>query len=155
MDTTNDKSDININLEEDPELSYFTWKVQVEDVASNAATLVEPTGLLTLIVKDPAWEAYPPNQSVSPGGTLHIAPRPVIPAHVPITGGMTNAQISVAKYANDRHEVWHKAKETFKTGVIRSNPQFGTYPVRHHRAPAEQFQEHHIDGHHGCCARPL
>ena len=33
---------------------------------------------------------------------------------------MTNAQISVATYANDRHEVWHKAKETFKTGVIRS-----------------------------------
>ncbi len=59
MDTTNDNSDISINLEEDPELSYFTWKVQVEDVAfnANAATLVEPTGVLTLIVKDPAWEA--------------------------------------------------------------------------------------------------
>ncbi len=26
----------------------------------------------------------------------------------------------MAKYENDRHEVWHKAKETFKTGVIRS-----------------------------------
>ncbi len=33
---------------------------------------------------------------------------------------MTNAQISVATYANDRHEVWHKAKETFQTGLIRS-----------------------------------
>jgi hypothetical protein len=103
-ETTNDSSDsaININLEDDPELSYFTWKVQVEDDASNAATLVEPTGLLTLIVKDLTWEAYPPNQRVSPGRTLHIAPRPVIPVHVPITVGMTNAQISVAKYANKR-----------------------------------------------------
>ena len=120
MDATNDSSTINTNLEEDPELSYFTWKVQAKDGASNAATLVESTGLLTLLVNDPTWAAYPPNRSVSPGGTVHIAPRPVIPAHVPITAGMTNAQISVAKYSNDRHEVWHKAKETFKTGLIRS-----------------------------------
>jgi hypothetical protein len=39
---------------------------------------------------------------------------------MPITGDMTNAQISVAKYANDRHETWHKARETFKTALIRS-----------------------------------
>ena len=45
-ETTNDSTVIDINLEEDPELSYFTWKVQVEDVASNAATTVEPTGPL-------------------------------------------------------------------------------------------------------------
>ena len=119
-ETTNDSTVIDINLEEDPELSYFTWKVQVEDVASNAATTVEPTGLLTLIVNDQAWAAYPPNQRVSPGGTASIAPRPAIPTHVPITAGMLNAQISVAKYQNDKHEVWHKAKEAFKTGLIRS-----------------------------------
>ena len=83
-ETTNDSTVIDINLEEDPELSYFTWKVQVEDVASNAATTVEPTGLLTLIVTDQAWAAYPPNQRVSPGGTASIAPRPAIPTHVPI-----------------------------------------------------------------------
>ena len=41
-----------INLEEDPEIAYFTWKVEAEDVASKAATVVEPTGLLTLIMKD-------------------------------------------------------------------------------------------------------
>jgi hypothetical protein len=33
---------------------------------------------------------------------------------------MTNAQISVAKYGNDRHEIWHKARETFKATLIRS-----------------------------------
>ncbi len=33
---------------------------------------------------------------------------------------MTNAQISVAKYGNDRHQIWHKAKETFKASLIRS-----------------------------------
>ena len=63
MATDNTDTTLSINLEEDPELSYFTWKVQVEDVASNAATVVESTGLLTLILKDPAWEAYPPNRT--------------------------------------------------------------------------------------------
>ena len=120
LDTPSDDCNISLSLEEDPELTYFSWKVQVEDAASNAATLVEPTGLLTLILKDPAWEAYPPNRVTSPGGTLTIAVRPVLPTHMPITNGMTNAQISVAKYDNERHTTWHKARETFKTVLIRS-----------------------------------
>jgi hypothetical protein len=120
LDTTTDTCDIPLNLEEDPELNYFSWKVHAEDAASSAATLVEPTGLLTTILKNPAWDIYPPNRSVSPGGTLTIAARPAIPVHMPITAGMTNAQISVAKYANDRHIVWHKAKEIFKAALIRS-----------------------------------
>ena len=127
MATDNTDTTLSINLEEDPELSYFTWKVQVEDVASNAATVVEATGLLTLILKDPAWEAYPPNRTTSPGGTMRVAPRPVIPAHVPITGGMLNAQISVAKYNNDRFEIWHSAKESFKAKLVNSlGPTLGS-----------------------------
>jgi hypothetical protein len=77
-------------------------------------------GSLTLILKDPAWATYPPNRSISPGGTIHIAQRPVIPAHVPITAGMLNAQISVAKYDNDLYEILHSAKETFKAKLVRS-----------------------------------
>jgi hypothetical protein len=107
LDTTTDTCDIPLNLEEDPELNYFSWKVHAEDAASSGATLVESTGLLTTILKDPAWALYPPNRSVSPGGTLTIAARPALPVHMPITAGMTNAQISVAK-------------ETFKAALIRS-----------------------------------
>jgi hypothetical protein len=33
---------------------------------------------------------------------------------------MTNAQISVAKYTNDRHATWHEAQEAFKSMLIRS-----------------------------------
>jgi hypothetical protein len=33
---------------------------------------------------------------------------------------MTNAQISVAKYSNDRHALWHEAQESFKALLIRS-----------------------------------
>jgi hypothetical protein len=119
-DTTADTCDISLNLEEDPELTYFSWKVEAEDAASSLATLVEQTGLLTSILKDPAWALYPPNRSASPGGTVTIANRPVLPTHTPITAGMTNAQISVAKYGNDRHQMWHKATETFKATLIRS-----------------------------------
>ncbi len=91
----------------------------MEDAASSVATLVEPTGLLTLILTDTAWAVYPPNRSTFPNGTITVAARPALPVHVPITAGMTNAQISVAKYANDRHTMWHKAKDTFKAVLIR------------------------------------
>jgi hypothetical protein len=60
------------------------------------------------------------NRTTSPGGTLTIAPRPVPPVHVPITIGMTNAAISVAKYANERHQIWHSAQTGFKAALIRS-----------------------------------
>ena len=119
-DTSTDTCSITLSLEEDPELSYFSWKVQAEDAASSVATLVEPTGLLTLILKDPAWAQYAPNRSVSPNGTVTIAQRPPLPTHTPITAGMTNAQISVAKYGNDRHQIWHKGKDTFKAALSRS-----------------------------------
>ncbi len=49
-----------------------------------------------------------------------IAPRLVEAAHVPITAGMTNAQISVAKYTNDRHLIWHEARTSLKNDIIRS-----------------------------------
>ncbi len=48
------------------------------------------------------------------------SPRPQPPVHIPITNGMTNAQISVAKYTNDRHATWHEAQEAFKSMLIRS-----------------------------------
>jgi hypothetical protein len=33
---------------------------------------------------------------------------------------MTNARISVAKYSNDRHLIWHEARTSLKTEIIRS-----------------------------------
>jgi hypothetical protein len=54
-------------------------------------------------------------------GTIRIAPRPLPPIHVPIIAGMTmtNSSISVAKYSNDRHQIWHDALASFKTKLIR------------------------------------
>ena len=98
-------SDIGISLEHDPELMYWTWKVHTEDAAANLATIVETTGLLSEMLTYEEWDAYPANRSASPGGTVAVAARPAAPAHEVIVGGMTNAQISVAKYNNDRQDL--------------------------------------------------
>ncbi len=81
---------------------------------------MDTSGLLILVLDDREWNAHSANQLVGIGGAVTIAPRPVEPAHVPITAGMTNAQISVAKYTNDRHLIWHDARTALKNEIIRS-----------------------------------
>ena len=99
------------------------------------ATIVQPTGLLSQVLTDPEWDAYAANRATSPGGSLTIAQRPLPPNHTPIVGGMTNALISVAKYDNDRHKIWHDAITTLKHSLIRSlgptlSGTFGPPPPR-------------------------
>jgi hypothetical protein len=120
--STTESNDINVSLECEPALNYLPWWVSVENHAANKATIIAPTPteLLTDILSDPQWNALPLNRSNSPGGTLTIAPRPTLLTHMPITMGMTNATISVAKYENDRHQTWHTAQESFKAALIRS-----------------------------------
>ncbi len=108
-------SDSMVSIENDPELMFFTWKVSVENYAANKATIVEPTGLLSSILSDPEWDSCSLNRTNFPGGTL-TAP----PVHMPITAGMTNANIAFAKYNNDRHLIWHDALASFKSTLIRS-----------------------------------
>ena len=111
MTTSSDNipDDTFVSIDIDPELMYFTWKVGVENYAANKATIVTPTGLLGSILTDPEWQECALNRSHSPGGTLNIAPRPAPPVHVPIVAGMKGDKIAVAKYSNDRHQVWHEA----------------------------------------------
>jgi hypothetical protein len=97
-------------LEHEPELLFFTWKVQVQNLAANKATIVDASGLLTLVLSDKEWANHNVNRSFAPNGTLVIVPRPTEPTHIPIINGMTNAQIAVAKYNNDRDVIWHDAK---------------------------------------------
>ncbi len=68
-DTTTDIT-ITIKLEEDPEIAYFTWRIQVEDMVSNAATVVVPTGLLPLVMKDPHGQRIPLTELLPQGGPL-------------------------------------------------------------------------------------
>ena len=106
---------IAITLDEDPAINFFAWKLSVEDVASGAATLITPTGLLTTIMTDAEWDAYPVN--ITPHG---ITARPIEPNHAAIIAAMTGPTIAVHAYGNKKHEMWHKAKEQFKAALIRS-----------------------------------
>jgi hypothetical protein len=122
MTTSSDNlsDDTFVSMEIDPELMFFTSKVGLENHAANKATIVESTGLLSAILSDQEWDACALNRSTSSGGTLTLAARPAPPVHVPIIAGMKNSAISVAKYSNDRHQIWHDALASFKTKLIRS-----------------------------------
>jgi hypothetical protein len=138
MTTNSDNlsDDTFVSMDLDPELMFFTWKVGVENYAANKATIVQPTGLLSSILTDVEWQACALNRAHSPGGTLHVALRPAPPNHVPIIAGMTNSAIAVAKYRNDRHQIWHDALASFKTRLIKSLGPTGG----HHRTASRWVQ---------------
>jgi hypothetical protein len=145
---TNDDlpSTITESLEFESELNYLSWKVSVENFAVSKATIMAPSGLLTEILNDSEWNKQTLNRSQSPNGTLTIARRPVAPAHTPITIGMTNAAISVAKYDNDRHQTWHDAQVSFKSALIRS---LGPTLEGAIGPPPGGIQDDFRQGHHG------
>jgi hypothetical protein len=61
---------------------YFTWKVNIQNrAAANMATIVERTGLLSLILTDEEWDAYTANRTVAPDGSIVIAIRPAPSLH--------------------------------------------------------------------------
>ena len=67
--STKDSTDlyaIATTMDVDPEINYFGWRLNVEDVAAGAATLIEPTGLLTTVMSDAQWDAYPDNITITP-----------------------------------------------------------------------------------------
>jgi hypothetical protein len=110
--TTNDQAArfvIATPMSTDPELAFFTWKVNVEGVAAGEGTLVQPTGLLSILLSDEDWNKYETNRRTSPGGTVIVAPRPTPSTHVPIVAGMTSNAVAVAKYVNELHQQWHDA----------------------------------------------
>ena len=84
MTTKEDQFTIATTLDEDPEINFFTWKLNIEDVAAFAATLIEPTGLLTVVMTDEEWAAYPANTVVvvataNAPATTAITARPTEP----------------------------------------------------------------------------
>jgi hypothetical protein len=116
-----DQYNIATMLDIDPEVNYFLWKINLEDVAANAAILIEATGLLSRVMNDEEWDNYPANAITNATtGAITIAARPTSPAHKPIVAGMTGPNIAICKYANDRHETWHNAKEQMKMAIITS-----------------------------------
>ena len=108
------------NLEEDPHVSFFAWELDVFDVAAGMAKSIHHTGLLSHVLTDEQWAAYPGNAVPDQNGNIVIAPRYSPPVYVEIHDGMTNIAMYVANASNTKLQLWVDSLETLKRAVIKS-----------------------------------
>ena len=107
-------------LDEDPHVSFFPWEMEVQDVSSGMAKSLHPSGLLSEILTDVQWAAYPGNSTIDANGHIAIAARFQRPVYTAIVNTMTNVELYVAKESNDRLQFWIDSMETLKRAVIKS-----------------------------------
>ena len=123
-------------LEEDPHVTFFAWESDIQDSASGMAKSVHPLGLLSDILTDEQWAAYPGNTTIV-NAQPQIALRYTLQPYVEIVVTMTNAELYVAKAANERSQVWIDSAEALKRAVIKS---LGRTVRQMVRAPKVRFQ---------------
>jgi hypothetical protein len=107
-------------LDENPQVSYFPWRLDVHDTAAGMAKSIHPNGLLSSILTDAEWAAYPGNATLDGNGQIQVADRYQVPAYIEINNNMTNVELYVAKASNDRRQGWIDAEETLKRAVKQS-----------------------------------
>ena len=71
-------------LEEDPHVTFFPWEIDVQDIAAGMAKSIHPLGLLSEVLTDEQWAAYPGNAVPDQNGQIQIAVRHTPPAYVEI-----------------------------------------------------------------------
>ena len=120
MSTAVKTVEILTTLEDDPHVTFFSWEMDVHDTAAGMAKSIHSHGLLSAILTDAQWSAYPGNTSVDAQGQTQIAPRYVPPVYTDIHNGMTNIEMYVAKAGNDKLQVWMDSCEVLKRAVIKS-----------------------------------
>jgi hypothetical protein len=136
MTTAVKNVEILTTLDEDPHVTFFAWESDVQDVASGMAKSIHPLGLLSHILTDEQWAAYPGN-TIIVNGQPQIEPRFIPKAYVDINDTMSNAELYVAKAINDRSQLWIDSAETLKRAVIKS---LGRVVRQIVRAPKVRFQ---------------
>ncbi len=117
-------------LDENPQVSFFPWLLDVHDTAAGMAKSIHPNGLLSSILTDAEWAAYPGNSMVDGNGQTQVAARYQVPAYIEIDNNMTHVALYVAKASNDRRQVWIDAEETLKRAVKQSLGQVVRQNVR-------------------------
>jgi hypothetical protein len=107
-------------LEEDPHVSFFNWEMDVHDVAAGMAKSIHPMGLLSDILTDEQWTAYPGNSVPDQNNQMVVAARYRPPVFVDINDQMSSVELYVAKASNDRLQLWIDSGEALKRAVIKS-----------------------------------
>ena len=107
-------------LDENPKLNYFPWQLNVRNAAAALCKTITPRGLLSVVLEDDQWQAYPANISIDAQGAAVIADRYTPPVHVEATGTMSSADLYVAKAANDELLQWVTHEEALKTAIVKS-----------------------------------
>ena len=62
-------------LDHDPHVSFFSWEMDVQDVASSMAKSIHALGLLSEVLTVAQWAAYPGNATTDQAGNIQIAAR--------------------------------------------------------------------------------
>ena len=120
MSTTVKTVEILTTLDNDPHVTFFSWEMDVQDVASSMAKSIHPLGLLSEVLTDAQWAAYPGNATTDQAGNIQIAARYQLSVYVEIHAGMNNIDLYVAKASNDRHQQWIDSREALKRAILKS-----------------------------------
>ena len=120
MTSTVKAVEILATLEKDPHVTYFPWEMDIHDIAAGMAKSLHENGLLSAILTDDQWAAYPGNTVMDPNRQAQIAARFTPPVYVDIHDEMTNVELYVAKAANDRLQLWLDSLEVLKRAVVKS-----------------------------------
>ncbi len=71
-------------LDDDPHVTFFSWEMDVHDTAAGMAKSIHSKGLLSAVLTDEQWAAYPGNTTADAQGQIQIAPRFTPPVYVDI-----------------------------------------------------------------------
>ena len=138
MTTTVKTVEILTTLEEDPHVNFFPWEMDIHDTAAGMAKSIHQNGLLSAILVDAQWAAYPGNTSINPNGQVQIADKFAPPVYIVIHDGMTNVELYVANASNTRLQLWIDSLEVLKRAVIKS---LGRVVRQIVREPKIRFQQ--------------
>ena len=112
--------DILATLDDQPQVSFFPWEMEVQDTAASMAQSIHPQGLLSAILTDEQWAAYPGNSTTDLQGQIQVKAKYQPPAYVDINDQMSSVELYVAKAQNDRLQIWIDSAAILKRAVIKS-----------------------------------
>jgi hypothetical protein len=117
-------------LDQEPNVNFFPWEMDVQDVAAGMAKSIHDQGLLSAILTDEQWAVHPGNSVVDQHGNVQISQRYQLPVHVDINNYMSSVELYVAKATNDRRQLWLDTEEALKRAVIKSLGQVVRQVIR-------------------------